>query len=111
MHLTSLIVTVVLASVSVTCTSQELHQVIFPPSKLRDSCYFNSYTCNVQSARRLQAENVGRLEENAELTRAALRDNPTDSRLYAQLGTLLHHLDFISPNGGARIPEAEQAYL
>ena len=63
------------------------------------------------SLRCLQAENVARLEENAELTRAALRDNPTDSRLYAQLGTLMHHLDFISPNGGARIPEAEQAYL
>ncbi|CAK0736461.1 hypothetical protein CVIRNUC_000749 [Coccomyxa viridis] len=83
MRLAGFIETVVLAFVSLRCMAQEIHQ----------------------------AENVGRLEENAQLTRAALRDNPTDSRLYAQLGTLLHHLDFISPNGGARIPEAEQAYL
>ncbi len=44
-------------------------------------------------------------------TRKALQDSPTDGRLYAQLGTFLQHLDFISPDGGSRIPEAEQAYL
>ena len=111
MRLTGFIETVVLAFVSLRCLAQELHQVVHLITKLRLLCWINASSCTSQSLRRLQAENVGRLEENAQLTRAALRDNPTDSRLYAQLGTLLHHLDFISPNGGARIPEAEQAYM
>lgn len=46
-----------------------------------------------------------------EAARAALKDNAHDSRIFAQLGTFLQHLDFIQPNGGQRIPEAEQAYL
>ena len=64
-----------------------------------------------QYAHCLQGETKRRLEENVEAARKALQDNPTDSRVYAQLGTFLQHLDFISPDGGSRIPEAEQAYL
>lgn len=58
-----------------------------------------------------QGETKKRLEANVDAARKVLQDNPTDSRMYAQLGTFLQHLDFISPDGGSRIPEAEQAYL
>lgn len=59
----------------------------------------------------MQAETIRRLTANVEATREALRETPGDSRLHAQLGTFLQHLDFINPDGGSRIPEAELAYL
>jgi hypothetical protein len=51
-----------------------------------------------------------RLLQQVEQTREALIIDPDNSLFNAQLGTLLQHLDYINPDGGSRIPEAERAY-
>ncbi|CAL8470109.1 g9651 [Coccomyxa elongata] len=57
-----------------------------------------------------QAETMQRLTDQVEAAREALKSDPDNSLYNAQLGTLLQHLDYISPDGGSRIPEAERAY-
>nr|QIG37616.1 sulfotransferase-like protein [Pseudococcomyxa simplex] len=57
-----------------------------------------------------QAETMQRLLQQVEQTREALIIDPDNSLFNAQLGTLLQHLDYINPDGGSRIPEAERAY-
>ncbi|BDA44128.1 probable protein-tyrosine sulfotransferase 1 at C-terminar half [Coccomyxa sp. Obi] len=57
-----------------------------------------------------QAETMQRLTEQVEAARKALKSDPDNSLYNAQLGTLLQHLDYINPDGGSRIPEAERAY-
>lgn len=59
---------------------------------------------------RLQADMVQQLQQQTEAARDLLKSDPENSFYNAQLGTLLQHLDYISPDGGSRIPEAEQAY-
>ena len=58
----------------------------------------------------VQAETMQRLTQQVEAAREALKSDPDSSLYNAQLGTLLQHLDYISPDGGTRIPEAERAY-
>ena len=50
------------------------------------------------------------LEQEAVKTRQQLAENPHDAMLNVQLASLLQHLDFIQPDGGRRVPEAEAAY-
>ena len=58
----------------------------------------------------VQAETMHQLLQQVEQTREALASDPENSLFNAQLGTLLQHLDYINPDGGSRIPEAERAY-
>lgn len=57
-----------------------------------------------------QAELVQHLETEIVKARQQVAESPSNSLYNAQLATLLQHLDFISPDGGSRIPEAEAAY-
>lgn len=57
------------------------------------------------------AFSIRQLEDQAEFLRGMVREQPDNSLHNAQLATTLQHLDFVSPDGGSRIPEAEEAYL
>ena len=58
----------------------------------------------------LQAEAIRHLEAEVARTRQQAQKAPENSLYNLQLGTLLQQLDFINPDGGRRIPEAEAAY-
>jgi hypothetical protein len=51
------------------------------------------------------------LEASIVKAREEIRQKPGDSLLHVQLATLLHKADYIAPDGGSRIAEAEKAYM
>ncbi len=51
------------------------------------------------------------LEASIVKAREEIRQKPGDSLRHVELATLLHKADYIAPDGGSRIAEAEQAYM
>ncbi|KAL3144289.1 hypothetical protein ABBQ32_004053 [Trebouxia sp. C0010 RCD-2024] len=57
-----------------------------------------------------QAPGSNQQEQAATRLRAQIASNPHNPNLHLELATILHGLDQLHPNGGRRIPEAEEAY-
>ena len=65
----------------------------------------------IQSACAAQAATVREQQhETADRLRELARQRPSDYQTHLELATQLHSLDQQYPDGGRRIPEAEQAY-
>jgi hypothetical protein len=58
----------------------------------------------------IQAYTIKQIEAEAERMRSLLKKEPDNSLYNAQLATALQQLDYLSPDGGSRIPEAERVY-
>lgn len=50
------------------------------------------------------------LDEAIAAARRDIQKKPKDAMRYVELATLLHKADYIAPDGGSRIAEAEDAY-
>lgn len=56
------------------------------------------------------AVQLQKLEAAIAVARKDIQANPKDAMQYVQLATLLHKADYMAPDGGSRIAEAEDAY-
>lgn len=57
-----------------------------------------------------QATSFNLQEQAATRMRAQISKDPRNPNMHLELATILHGLDQLHPNGGRRVPEAEQAY-